>query len=325
MDIDLLSKMVKELILDKDKVVLPGLGTFVAEMTPASFSDKGYTINPPYRRLYFRSRVDDDSSLADLYAAANNVGRDVAERIVTEFIAEMKTVLQEKKVVVFPGLGRLRATKENNFFFVADENLDIYPEGLGLSPISLKTHQETREEVSAAVEGLKAIIDELPVHDESQLVDLSDLDDMKPMEHREVEPETVHLQEEAAIPETAVDEGAATARTVEQFSVLKEDRDEHEEAVHAPADADEEPVTPVIAGTVDEDGNASEPSEEETDEGTPEQKGSVVVKAVIIIAVTITVAALLLIAYMLVARLNPGLFDHILYNEEQLEILNHWK
>ena len=38
--------MVKEVILDRDRVVLPGLGTFVAEMVPASFSDKGYTINP---------------------------------------------------------------------------------------------------------------------------------------------------------------------------------------------------------------------------------------------------------------------------------------
>ena len=31
MDIDLLSKMVKELILDNERVVLPGLGSFVAE------------------------------------------------------------------------------------------------------------------------------------------------------------------------------------------------------------------------------------------------------------------------------------------------------
>ena len=41
MDIDLFSKMIKELILDSDRVVLPGLGCFVAEMVPATFSDKG--------------------------------------------------------------------------------------------------------------------------------------------------------------------------------------------------------------------------------------------------------------------------------------------
>ena len=67
MDIDLLSKMVKELILDDDKVVLPGLGSFVAEVVPSTFSDKGYTINPPYRRLFFRAGSDEGGALASFY------------------------------------------------------------------------------------------------------------------------------------------------------------------------------------------------------------------------------------------------------------------
>lgn len=158
MDIDLLSKMVKELILDEDRVVLPGLGCFVAEIVPATFSDKGYTINPPYRRLYFRSKPDEGEALIDFYAKSNDLEYVVAERIIKDFLAELKPVLLSRKAVVFPGLGRLRATKENNIFFVADEDLDIYPEGFGLEPISLKTHQETREEVRAAVADLKQII-----------------------------------------------------------------------------------------------------------------------------------------------------------------------
>lgn len=158
MDIDLLSKMVKELILDEDRVVLPGLGCFVAEIVPATFSDKGYTINPPYRRLYFRSKPDEGEALIDFYAKSNDLEYVVAERIIKDFLAELKPVLLSRKAVFFPGLGRLRATKENNIFFVADEDLDIYPEGFGLEPISLKTHQETREEVRAAVADLKQII-----------------------------------------------------------------------------------------------------------------------------------------------------------------------
>ena len=158
MDIDLLSKMVKELILDNDRVVLPGLGCFVAELVPSTFSDKGYTINPPYRRLYFRSKPDEGDELVKFYAQSNNVPLEMADRIVADFISELKSVLHLKKTVVFPGLGRLRATKENNVFFVADEDLDIYPDGFGLEPVSLKTNQETPEEVSAAVEGLKSIL-----------------------------------------------------------------------------------------------------------------------------------------------------------------------
>ena len=162
MDIDLLSKMVKELILDNDRVVLPGLGSFVAEIVPAAFADKGYTINPPYRRLYFRSKPDQGEELAKFYSDSNNVDLAVADRIVKDFVAELKSVLHVKKTVIFPGLGRLRATKENTVFFVADEDLDIYPDGFGLEPISLKTHQESREEVAAAVVGLKSILDDSP-------------------------------------------------------------------------------------------------------------------------------------------------------------------
>ncbi|MBO5418581.1 MAG: hypothetical protein J6A22_00720 [Bacteroidales bacterium] len=159
MDIDLLSKMVKELILDTDRVALPGLGSFVAEIVPASFSDKGYTINPPYRRLYFRSKPDQGDELSEFYASSNNVSKDIASRIIADFVSELKPVLFSKKTIVFPGLGRLRATKENNVFFVADETLDIYPAGIGLEPVSLKTHQETKAEVDAAFDDLKQILE----------------------------------------------------------------------------------------------------------------------------------------------------------------------
>ena len=156
--------MVKELILDSDRVVLPGLGCFVAEIVPSTFSDKGYTINPPYRRLFFRSRPDQDDALTRFYASTNNVETEIADKIITDFVAELKSVLFSKKTVIFPGLGRLRATKENNIFFVSDEDLDIYPGGFGLEPISLKTHQESAEEVESAVAELRQILtEEAPV------------------------------------------------------------------------------------------------------------------------------------------------------------------
>ncbi len=171
MDIDLLSKMVKELILDNDRVVLPGLGAFVAEIVPSTFSDKGYTINPPYRRMYFRSKPNDGDELIGFYAAGNNLERAVAERIIRDYVLELKSILHTKKTVVFPGLGRLRATKENNIFFVADEDLDIYPDGFGLEPISLKTHQETQEEVAAAVEDLKSMLEPVTAAEPEEVVE----------------------------------------------------------------------------------------------------------------------------------------------------------
>lgn len=162
MDVTLLSTMISELITDHDMVGLPGLGTFVAEVVPATFSDKGYTINPPYRRLSFHPSRSEDTLLIDFYAASNGISKEAAALYLKQFLAEMKTVLKERKTIALPGLGRLRATVENNFFFVPDPDLDIYPDGFGLEPLSLKTITEpepveiplvpqSRETVSAAV------------------------------------------------------------------------------------------------------------------------------------------------------------------------------
>ncbi len=147
MDIDLLSRMVTELIVKHDQVGLPGVGTFVAEMVPATFSDKGFTINPPYRRLSFYPGRLEDTLLIDLYAESNQIAREAAKAYVTQYLAELKTVLEERKTIVLPGLGRLRATRENTIFFVADEGLDIFPAGVGLEPVSLKSHTLQEEPV----------------------------------------------------------------------------------------------------------------------------------------------------------------------------------
>lgn len=212
MDIDLLSKMVKELILDNDRVVLPGLGSFVAEIVPATFSDKGYTINPPYRKLYFRSKPDEGSELVSFYAKSNSVSGEIAEKIIFDFVAELKAILFHKKTVVFPGLGRLRATKENNVFFVADEELDIYPEGFGLEPISLKTHQASASEVKAAVSDLKSILTDQKVELEEALptAELPEEDlaeDELPVaeivEEPQTEPEKELVEEAQAEPDNA--------------------------------------------------------------------------------------------------------------------------
>ena len=159
MDIDLLAKMVKEVIMDHDSVTLPGVGCFVTEVVPASFTDKGYTIHPPYRRLFFSPRQGEDTLLVSLYARSNNISEEDATRILVEFLSEMKEVLKVRKTIVFPGLGRLRATRENHFFFVADEDLDIYPAGFGLESLSLKTHEETKEEVAEAVSNLADMLE----------------------------------------------------------------------------------------------------------------------------------------------------------------------
>ncbi len=301
MDIDLLSKMVKELILDEDKVVLPGLGCFVAEIVPAYFSDKGYTINPPYRKLYFRARPDEGSALIDFYARSNDVSYEVAERIVKDFISELKAVLHAKKVVVFPGLGRLRATKENNVFFIANEDLDIYPDGFGLQPISLKTHKETAEEVSATVAVLKDMLDPQP-----QAV---------PVSEPEPEPEPIATAEPASVPDPEPEFLVEPVSEPEPEPAPAPEPESEPEPVPAP-EPDPKPVpTPV---PVPEPVPIQEEPVQKV-EPAPEKKD---VKWGRILFIIVAVIILLTVAYMAVGRLCPEWIDQFLYTPEELEILN---
>lgn len=192
--------MVYDLILGNDRVTLPGVGTFVAEMVPATFTDRGYTINPPYRKLSFRSSGPADTLLVDLYAASANVSKEVAGRVLGEFLSEMKAVLFAKKTVVFPGLGRLRATRENNIFFVADESLDIFPEGFGLEPLSLKARRETVEDISRSVEQLGEILNGPAVESVSEPVDVVS----EPVEAVSEPVDAVSEPVEAEVPEASL-------------------------------------------------------------------------------------------------------------------------
>ena len=285
MDIDLLAKMVKEAVMDHDSVTLPGVGSFVAELGPAVFTDRGYTINPPYRRLFFLPREGDDTLLADLYAGANGISQADALRVLLDYLGEMKEVLKIRKTLVLPGLGRLRATRENHFFFVADEDLDIYPEGLGLEPISLKTHVETPEEVHAAVASLAEVLE--PEHIVAEPIP---------------EPEPIPASEAAASETPVVEpvsEAAATA--LAQDAPAAEPAPEPSAAEPAP-----EPATAPAS-----EAPAPEPL-------ARKQHGFW--RFVLILLLILAVVTL---SWMIIGRVDPDWVDSFLYSEEELEILRY--
>lgn len=262
MDIDLLSKIVKELILDNDEVALPGIGSFIAEIVPSVFSDKGYTINPPYRRLSFRQKGSGDENMViDFYARCNNIDTPTASRIIREFLEEMRHVLETKKSIVFPGLGKLRATKENYFFFVADEDLDIYPEGFGLEPISLKTHEETPAEVSATMAALRSILN--PEEAETATAETAEAEDVNKPE----EAETVTEEATAAPAEDNAKEAVANqeeAKVNAADAKMKEDGTNASETETQTTGTEE--AAPAEANTEEVEVNVNEPATEEVNE-----------------------------------------------------------
>lgn len=290
MDIELLSKMIGELVMDHQEVGLPGLGTFISEFVPASFSDRGYTINPPYRRVTFVPGKAQDDSLVQLYARSNDIDPDQSKAIIQHFLESTKKVLMDRKTVVFPGLGRLRATRENNFFFITDETLDIYPDGFGLRPISLKNHEETPAEVHHVVSSLADILVE-PA--ESQEVPV------------EVQEEPVEVREEAA--EVQEEPAARTEYAEPAINVKKS-----------------EYVAPTSA-LKRKEYSSPEARIKRKEYSRPKTKTKIHVNKWVWLAplIVVLVAAVALAVFMLLVHVAPDFIDSILYTPEELRIINY--
>ena len=293
MDIDLFSEMIKNLILDNDEVTLPGLGTFVSELMPSTFSDKGYTINPPYRRLSFRQRENNaDTSLYDFYSKVNDLDGDTSSRILGDFISGLREQLLTKKLVVLPGLGRLRATKENTFFFIADEDLDIYPYGCGLGPVSLKTHEETDEEVSAAVEELQRIVESAPEPAEKPAP--AETPAEAPTEEPEAEPQKLAEPQKPA----------GTPTEPERLTYKFENK----------------PVIPVSRRSRHRSKNIRNITGSKGSKGTDGRNRR---KALVWLLCILGAALLALGIFILLAHIAPDFIDSILYTPEELRIINY--
>lgn len=334
MDIDLFSDMVKGLILDNDEVTLPGLGTFVSEVMPSTFSDKGYTINPPYRKLSFRQRGSgNEEMLADFYAEINGTDLETSKRILGEFIAGLRTTLQAKKVVIFPGLGRLRATKENTFFFIADEDLDIYPYGVGLEPVSLKTHEETPDEVAQSVAALRELVaDPAPVREpivpvtstgsvteeEGSLTGETGSENMKDVPVADAIEEAVPVTSTGSVTgvEGSVAEEAGTVTDKASTGTGETDTTTDKTAT-------ETEETDTLTDKSDIGAEKEKVEKEKEEETSHKTKKSAWRVALIVSASLIGLALVALGIFILLVHVAPDFIDSILYTPEELRIINH--
>lgn len=196
-DIAGLSATLKDIILDHDEVALPGIGMFLAEWVPASFADNGYSINPPDRKLTFIQRLGADTLLLDRFCK-NADDKDAARAELLSFLMELNRKLKADKSIALPGLGLLRATDENLFFFVPEEHMDICPESFGLDKVYLKAagaREDTAKPVAPSVE-------ETPSEESQPIEDPQPVEEEVPSE----EPQTLVAEPEASDEEPAVPE-----------------------------------------------------------------------------------------------------------------------
>ena len=331
MDVDLLSRMISELVVDHDRVGLPGVGTFYADVVPSTFSDRGYTINPPYRRLSFLPNAAENDLLVNFYSEVNGIPGEVAREYLTQFLSELAAVLRKRKSIMLPGLGRLRATKENNFFFVPDEKLDIYPEAFGLESVSLKTlptMDDERVEIPFEFRAVKAKAAAATSAGLTETVDPAK--PAQPAEQTTAQPSGQTSTAAVAATETTkpVDQPAAVEASVQDGSAAAQDEPaaEEGEAAETTTEVPEKAEAPEKAGAT-EATEATEPTEPATEvteaEAAATENQPKRFRWWIPLLVLLALAAVALVAFLILAHAAPDFIDSILYTPEQLRIINY--
>lgn len=140
MDIQLISELIKELLMENDRVSLPGMGSFIAEPAPSVFSDKATVIHPPFRRVLFRSKETwNDGLLEKRVSQKSGLDLEVAKIELNQFIASLNTELELKKRVDFPSLGHFKISERGTTSFTVDKDLFVSKDSFGLEPLKLKT------------------------------------------------------------------------------------------------------------------------------------------------------------------------------------------
>ena len=172
MEIGVFAKCIKELIVENDRVDVPYLGSFTAELMPATYSDRQTTIHPPYRKMSFHKgevSLAEGRLLLDKVRRELGVNLDQAGVELGWCLSRLNSELEGRKRCPLPGLGMMRANARNEFFFVPDDDLDIWPDGIGFEPIAIKMPKEEMpdqvghdDQTETIVETPEPVVEEKP-------------------------------------------------------------------------------------------------------------------------------------------------------------------
>lgn len=142
-----IAKIIKKQIVGKSEIILPSIGAIELQDLPATFSEDGKTINPPFRKIVFNTlRFNDDDILASLAADAEGVGLPEGKQIVKDYVAEVRAALSKEKRYEIEGVGVLSPSKTGGIEFTADPGFEAVSDSFGLETVCLENAEQENTE-----------------------------------------------------------------------------------------------------------------------------------------------------------------------------------
>tara|TARA_R110001583_G_scaffold7286_3_gene36278 strand:- start:2382 stop:3338 length:957 start_codon:yes stop_codon:yes gene_type:complete len=133
-----ISRYIKDLLFIHDCVILPGLGGFVANYSPAEENPLTNEMLPPSKAVSFnRNLKQNDGLLINCLAEAEKITYPEAERAIELYIEDITVCLRRRERVVFDELGDLFYNKRHKLQFEPAKNINFLADLFGMESFEL--------------------------------------------------------------------------------------------------------------------------------------------------------------------------------------------
>jgi nucleoid DNA-binding protein len=137
------AKHIKELLLEQDCVILPGLGGFVANYKSAEFDPASNTASPPSKQILFNtSLVHNDGLLYAHVSAKTGYGYKEVQEKAEVFIDRIRRDVGKGIKFQIEGLGYFYRDNEKRVLFTEEGNENLLVESFGLPFLQYKEYEK---------------------------------------------------------------------------------------------------------------------------------------------------------------------------------------
>jgi hypothetical protein len=134
--------LLKELIMEYNRVSLPCLGSFISEYSSAVISDG--KIYPPLKSVVFHhNEIWNDEKLENRIVQVSNMSIGVAKEELAFWIDNICVLLATGEEVLLPGLGRMYVSGQSKLMF-EQESENLLMESFGLEPVNIQSGELTK-------------------------------------------------------------------------------------------------------------------------------------------------------------------------------------
>lgn len=142
-----IERHISGLLYRYDCVIIPGLGGFVANHSPATINHTTNLAFPPSKSIIFnKNLITNDGLLADTISRIENISYNEANSRVAVFADYCKEKLQRRERIEFAELGVLYFDNENNIQFKPDFSANFLSDSFGLMPVAARELAKAVEE-----------------------------------------------------------------------------------------------------------------------------------------------------------------------------------